>query len=498
MSERATPITDAQRALNDANRIVATAAPDKPSRICALRQAALLLRPHVIMGWIDSLDATDHIFNVALSNNLADQPDAPELTEILQLVAHPLLQEPEEPPPCDTIPEGANGHTVVVTPSPPTSLDVWDAGDDLELPPPRAWLLGNQFCRGFISGLLAPGGTGKSAVRLLQYFSLATGKKLSGQHVFKRGRVLLVSLEDGRDELRRRIAAARLHHGISHDELKDWLYCWAPKGFKLAEVKYGVKQSGAFAVMLRQEIERLRPDLVCLDPFIKLHALEENDNSAMDYVCDLLTQIAIEYDIAVDSPHHTKKGQIAPGDADAGRGASAARDAGRLIHTLTRMSEDEAKLFNVPLEDRDFYLRLDRAKANLVKPSRETTWFKLVSVRLDNGNEDYPNGDEVQTVEPWSPPKLWSNLSSTQLNAVLTDIDAGMPNGQRYSEANAATARAPWPVVKLHCPDLTEDQCREIIKTWLKTGLLYSAGYEDPVERRPRKGLHVDHSKRQS
>jgi hypothetical protein len=27
-----------------------------------------------------------------------------------------------------------------------------------------------------------------------------------------------------------------------------------------------------------------------LDPFIKLHALEENDNGAMDFVCDLLVQ----------------------------------------------------------------------------------------------------------------------------------------------------------------------------------------------------------------
>jgi len=41
-------------------------------------------------------------------------------------------------------------------------LDVFDAGDDIELPPPRGWLLGNQFCRGFLSSLVAPG----AAVRL--------------------------------------------------------------------------------------------------------------------------------------------------------------------------------------------------------------------------------------------------------------------------------------------------------------------------------------------
>ena len=74
-----------------------------------------------------------------------------------------------------------------------------------ELPPAREWLLGNQFCRKFLSGLTAPGATGKSATRLVQYMSLATGRELVGQHVFKQTKVLVVSMEDDRDELRRRI-----------------------------------------------------------------------------------------------------------------------------------------------------------------------------------------------------------------------------------------------------------------------------------------------------
>jgi hypothetical protein len=80
--------------------------------------------------------------------------------------------------------------------------------------------------------------------------------------------------------------------------------------------------------------------------------------------------------------------------------------------------------------------------------------------------------------------------------AVLTDIDKGMPNGQRYSDASAATARAAWLVVKRHCLDRSEAQCREIVKTWLKSGVLYNDEYDDPIERKPRKGLRVDGSKR--
>src|SRR5262249_20787757 len=90
---------------------------------------------------------------------------------------------------------------------PKTSLEIFDAGDDPGKIPPREWLLGNQFCRGFISSIVAAGGTGKSALRLLQLISLATGRPLSGQHIFHRSRVLLISLEDDIHELRRRIKA---------------------------------------------------------------------------------------------------------------------------------------------------------------------------------------------------------------------------------------------------------------------------------------------------
>ena len=40
------------------------------------------------------------------------------------------------------------------------------------------------------------------------------GARFPGNMFFQRCRVLLVSLEDDRDELRRRIAAARIHHGV--------------------------------------------------------------------------------------------------------------------------------------------------------------------------------------------------------------------------------------------------------------------------------------------
>ena len=102
-------------------------------------------------------------------------------------------------------------------------LGEWDAGDDDADIPPRAWLLGNTFCRRFLSSLIAAGGTGKTAVRIAQALSLATGRNLTDEHVFRRSRVMFISLEDDRDELRRRVRAAMMHYGINLADVKGWL-----------------------------------------------------------------------------------------------------------------------------------------------------------------------------------------------------------------------------------------------------------------------------------
>jgi AAA domain len=108
--------------------------------------------------------------------------------------------------------------------SPISGLNVWSAGKDIDAPPPRGWLLGNTFCRRFLSSLFGDGGVGKTAVRYAQALALATGRNLTGEHVFQRARVLIISLEDDADELRRRILAARLHFNIPASDLDGWLF----------------------------------------------------------------------------------------------------------------------------------------------------------------------------------------------------------------------------------------------------------------------------------
>lgn len=399
--------------------------------------------------------------------------------------------------------ERLGAEALKATPADPLAADdplgIWDAGDDDYDIPPRGWLLGNVFCRKFLSSLIADGGVGKTALRVAQLISLAIGRSLTGEHVFQRCRVLIVSLEDDRDELRRRVYAVLRHHGLTPADVKGWLFLSAPKGIRLAEMQDGAPAEGDLKLLLEREIKTRKIDVVSLDPFIKSHGLGENDNNAIDFVCTLLAKIAIGFDMAVDLPHHTKKGiGNGAGDADRSRGASSMKDAARLVYTLTPMTSEEAEQFGLSETERRSFVRLDSGKVNIAPPSRKATWFRIIGVPLGNGTDLYPNGDDVQTVEPWTPPDTWEALDSPLLNRILDTIERGMENGSRYSTSSGAKERAAWRAVTEHAPDKTEKQAREVIKAWLKSGTLYNEEYEDPVARKTFQGLRVNATKRPS
>ena len=183
-------------------------------------------------------------------------------------------------------------------------------GPDTEMPEPRGWLLKAIFCRQYLSQLVASGGTGKTSLRYLQWLSLALGRPLTGEHVFMRCRVVILCFEDGRKELIRRLQAACQHHDIDQAELEGWLAFRAigPKvGKLLTKDEHGRIEDGPLRAKIERMIATYKPDLIGFDPFVKVHGVGENHNDEIDVAATILTDLAIEHDIAVDIIHHTGK-----------------------------------------------------------------------------------------------------------------------------------------------------------------------------------------------
>ena len=373
-------------------------------------------------------------------------------------------------------------------------LGISDAGDDLGPIQPRGWLLGNTFCRKFSSSIISPGGVGKTALRTAQALSLATGRELTGEHVFHRARVLYVSLEDDHDELRRRIRAAMIHYQIDFANVKDWFFFASITG-KAWKLTSGDKPA-ELVHRLNHDIAEHRIDLVIIDPFVKSHDVDENNNRAIDGVASVASQIAIDHNCAIDLPHHTNKLPSGPGNANSARGASSFKDAGRLSYTLTPMCPDEAKLFGLSEEERRSLVRVDSAKVNLVPGSPTAKWFRLVSVDLDNATEEYPHGDNIQVAELWTPPDMWKDLPIPVCCRIIDEIDAGLDKGERFSGSSAAKGRAAWPIVRKHVDKLTATQARKVISTWVENGVLVEREYHSTTERKDRTGLFANPDKR--
>lgn len=312
------------------------------------------------------------------------------------------------------------------------------------------------------------------------------------ERVYQRCRLLYVSLEDDKEEIERRFRACQRHHSITRDEVAGYLYVKnIRKGSKLARAVRNSYEEGKLAAELKEIIERRRVDVVLLDPFKKTHAVPENDNSMIDLVVDILTDIAVDMKVSVVALHHVAKGTADDaGNADMGRGASALKDGARITTTLTKMSAPDAKKLGVDEKDRWRMIRTDAAKFNL-RPAAYAKWFKLVGVHLDNTTETYWEGDSVQTVEPWEAAIDVSSLVADEdlKEMVLDWIDKVQDDALLTHKGSAnQSPRHVWHVFKRYNADITPQQAVMVINEWIVAGLVAETPFKD-VNRNPRAGL---------
>jgi len=360
----------------------------------------------------------------------------------------------------------------------------------------RQWLYGNRLIRGYVTLLVAPGGTGKSSLILGICMALATNRPLLGGRIHQRCNVALLNLEDPQDEIDRRMAAIAMRYKISNGDIDGRFFVSPPE----ATVNIASPGSDGFSVIhpdvddIIKKVMEAKIDVLAVDPFAESHTLEENSNPQMIQAAAAWRRVARECDCSVLLAHHVRKGPV--DSIESARGAKALTDSARVGLLLSTMTEEDAEALGVSSDNRLQYVRLDDAKANMAPRAPKASWFHLDNVTLDNATPTYPNGDQVVVIEPWEPPSVWDSMPEPDCNLALDRIAAGLPGGALYTSSRRGGSDRWAGTLLVEMFGITEGQASSVIKTWIANGVLVQETYRDVAQRKDRIGLRVNDTKR--
>jgi hypothetical protein len=294
--------------------------------------------------------------------------------------------------------------------------------------------------------------------------------------------------EDPLEEIERRIAAACLHYGIAAEDIGDRLFINSGRETEIviaSQAKNGITIAVPVVAALKETILRNRIDVVCVDPFVRCHAVQENDNVAINTVARLWAEIAEATNCAIDLVHHIRKG---PNGTEStiydARGAAALVDASRSARVLNVMSKDEAERAGIEEKHRRHHFRVTNGKANLAPPPDKSLWRQLVSVPLGNEGPslDEPQ-DHVAVVAPWTWPNPFADVTTADLIAVQKHVAKG--KWRENNQAKDWVGKAVAEVLKLDVEsERDKEKIKGLLKVWIENGALKVVKEYDPKDRK--------------
>ena len=341
--------------------------------------------------------------------------------------------------------------------------------------PPRQWLFARHYVRKYVTTTVAPAGLGKTTHSYVEGTSMVCGRALFGGVDPKMLRVWIVNLEDPLEETERRLAAVRLHFGLSAEDMGDRLFVDSGRTTPMivaTKVREAVVVAEPIVNEIMREIRRNAIDVMIVDPFVSSHGVPENDNGAIDRVAKTWARIADETGCAVELIHHVRKpanGSQGDFTVDDARGAVALIGAVRSARVLNVMSNDDAEKAGVPLDQRRSYFRVDDGKSNMQPPIDKAVWRKIVSVPLDNDTLDDP-GDWIGVATAWTMPGVFDGFGATDLRKVQDKIATG-----EWAENVQANDWAGYAVADALGLDGRSNADRQRIKCMLKTWIANKA-----------------------
>jgi hypothetical protein len=365
----------------------------------------------------------------------------------------------------------------------PKTIEQWD------------WQYGRVLLRKKVTVTVATGGTGKSSLSNVEALALTSGRALLNIQVLRPLRVLLVNLEDNRNDMDKRIAGAMRRYGLTPADIGGRLFIIAKGEMKLRMAwrgQYGIVKcnSEAIAEFIRY-IQANKIDVVSIDPFVKTHAVSENISEDITQVMDSYDEIAEGGDCSISLWHHTRKSRGESITVESSRGGIGITDAARVARMMETMTEGEGN--DLGIDNRKRYFRTFDGKTNFAPSTDKSEWDKLISVPVGNGLSDLKpsedsnyfmtadDGDEVGVPEHWTHPGRSGKAVPAE---AITEIQRQVGNAPQWkldTRADMYVGQVVARVLKLDDPKSAE--CKAALQWLLKAGKLEAMEAHDPAKR---------------
>ncbi|MHB8532853.1 MAG: AAA family ATPase [Solirubrobacteraceae bacterium] len=194
-----------------------------------------------------------------------------------------------------------------------TGLPVRRASELEALPPERRWLVEGLWADQAVGIVGGEPKCCKSFLALDVAVAVASGAPCLRRYpVAQAGRVLLFAAEDALHVVRTRLAGIAAAAGVDFDALAVHVIT-----VPLLRLDVGDHQR-----KLRETVEQLRPRLLILDPFVRLHRIDENAAAEVAPLLAYLRELQRRFETAVLLVHHARKGAAHARAGQALRGSS--------------------------------------------------------------------------------------------------------------------------------------------------------------------------------
>ena len=259
----------------------------------------------------------------------------------------------------------------------------------IEIPPSLVWP--TIAVRGEITTTLGRAGKGKTTMNLNRIFAWAGGRALfpgwsdkEGMEYLKPERPLrtLIAENEGNAGMFHQKVGLMLHQGPLNEKERelalDNLYIHGDGGYS------GLKLDNDEGVRkLRKAVEKVKPDIVFIEPFRSLWRGEENSATDMAVVVDNMVAMATDFGCAIILSHHERKSGVGEDGEkmSAGRGSTVLEGVVAVMENFESVKDGE-------------YREMTWSKARYLVPpppvrmeyQRESNWYDWIPTEAIEDN----------------------------------------------------------------------------------------------------------------